>query len=83
MLFKSLEFKLENGQKVKIVEIPVLEEDNSYRFMLNIHMQLFIANICKESKPKSLYNFRSYLKHALKWKDYESIFQDNRLKHNA
>ncbi|MEH7134902.1 DUF2535 family protein, partial [Priestia megaterium] len=34
MLLKSLEFKHVSGQKVKITEIPVLEENSTFRFML-------------------------------------------------
>lgn len=83
MLLKSLEFKLKNGQKVKIVEIPVLEDDNSYRFMLNLRLNMFLTMICQDEKPKAVYSFRAYLKRVLKWSDYEAVYQTDRLKHNA
>ncbi|MFC0274351.1 DUF2535 family protein [Metabacillus herbersteinensis] len=83
MLFKSLEFKLVGGQKVKIIDIPVLEEDNKYRFMIQIRLQTFLTTIYAQTNPKSTYSFRDYLKRAIKWSDYEAIFQPNMLRNNA
>ena len=83
MLFKSLEFKHFNGQKVKVVDIPVLEEGNTYHFMLGIRLQTFMTQICAERNPKSVYSFRHYLKKVLKWRDYEQLFETNILKNNA
>ncbi|TXC93192.1 DUF2535 family protein [Metabacillus litoralis] len=83
MLFKSLEFKLINGQKVKITDIPVLEEDNKYRFMLQIRLQKFLSTIYSQKQPKSIYSFKDYLKKVLKWPDYEALFGATILKYNA
>ncbi|MCM3162989.1 MULTISPECIES: DUF2535 family protein [Bacillaceae] len=83
MLFKSLEFKLASGQKVKITDIPVLEEDNKNRFMLQIRLQKFISIIQTQINPRSIYSFKDYLKKVLKWPDYEAIFGSSILKNNA
>ncbi|QGQ46586.1 DUF2535 family protein [Metabacillus sediminilitoris] len=83
MLLKSLEFKLMSGQKVKIIEIPVLEEDNKYRFMLQIRLQTFLTTIYAQKQPKSIYSFKDYLKNKIKWPDYEAIFGSYILKNNA
>lgn len=83
MLFKSLEFKLLNGHKVKITDIPVLEEDNQYRFLVQIRLQTFLTKITAQKNPNAVYSFREYLKKAIKWPDYEAIFQTDILKHNA
>ncbi|WP_243385163.1 DUF2535 family protein [Bacillus kexueae] len=83
MLLKSLEFKTNNGQKVKIIDIPVLEEDSSYRFMITIRLESFIRTIDKEVRPKNVYSFKEYLKKILKWPDYEAIYQPQILQHNA
>ncbi|MDQ0162782.1 DUF2535 family protein [Aeribacillus alveayuensis] len=83
MLLKSLEFKAKNGQKVKIIEIPVLEDDNSYRFMLNLRLQTFLLTIYGTKQPKRVYSFREYLKRVLKWPDFEAIYQINLLRNNA
>lgn len=83
MLFKSLEFKNQNGQKVKILEIPVLEEDSTFRFMIDIRLQAYMSKIYSESNPKKCYSFKDHLKKVLKWRDYEMIFQTDILRNNA
>ncbi|RFB16866.1 DUF2535 family protein [Bacillus sp. HNG] len=83
MLFKSLEFKNCYGQKVKVIEIPVLEKGNTYHFMLDFRLQVFLSKIMTKSSPNQIYSFREYLKTVLKWTDYERIFQLDMLKHNA
>ncbi|MDQ0245402.1 hypothetical protein J2S09_002979 [Bacillus fengqiuensis] len=83
MLFKSLEFKHLNEQKVKVIEIPVLEDDNPYRFMISIRLEAFINKIYNNQNPKKVYSFKEYLKRVLKWKQYELIFKEDILKHNA
>ncbi|XJZ25864.1 DUF2535 family protein [Bacillota bacterium Lsc_1132] len=83
MLFKSLEFKNAVGQKVKVVEIPVLEEDNPYNFMIHVRLQTFITSIYGEKQLKKVYSFKDYLKTVLKWPDYQEIYKAGELKNNA
>ncbi|MFD2445747.1 DUF2535 family protein [Bacillus sp. CGMCC 1.16607] len=83
MLYKSLEFKNVVGQKVKVMEIPVLEEDSRFYFMIQVRLQTFITSLYKNSKGKRCYSFREYLKRALKWPDYEELFKSVELKNNA
>ncbi|WP_442594233.1 DUF2535 family protein [Neobacillus sp. D3-1R] len=83
MLFKSLEFKNVVGQKVKVMDIPVLEEDSRYYFMIQVRLQTFITSLYKETKAKRCYSFRDYLKRVLKWPDYEELFKTGELKNNA
>ena len=83
LLFKSLEFKNDVGQKVKVMDIPVLEEDSTYKFMIQVRLQTFLASIDQESKPKKCYSFKEYLKKVMKWPDYEQLFKVGELKHNA
>jgi len=83
LLFKSLEFKNAYGQKVKIIEIPVLEEDNTYRFMIQLRLETFIAKVYRSRTTRSVYSFREHLKKVLKWPIYEQIFKETILKHNA
>ncbi|WP_027409770.1 YpmP family protein [Anoxybacteroides tepidamans] len=83
MLFKSLEFKNVYGQKVKIIDIPVLEEDSTYRFMVQMRLETFIAKVYRSHEGRSVYSFRDYLKKALKWPIYEQIFKTDILKNNA
>jgi len=83
VLVKSLEFKHQNGQKVKVIEIPVLEKTNSYHFMLGIRLQSFLTRIYENPKPLNVYSFKDYLKKVLKWHDYEQLFKTEFLKYNA
>ncbi len=83
LLFKSLEFKNAVGQKVKIVEIPVLKEGNPYSLMIRFRLQTFITSIYGEKHPRKCYSFRDYLKRALRWPDYEQLFKTGELKNNA
>jgi hypothetical protein len=83
LLFKSLEFKNVVGQKVKVTDIPVLEEDSPYKFMIQVRLQTFITSIYFEKNPKKCYSFKDYLKRVLKWPDYKQLFEAGELKHNA
>lgn len=83
MLFKSLEFKNVVGQKVKVVEIPVLEEESPYYFMIQVRLQTFITSIYRERNARKFYSFKDYLKRAMKWPDYEQLFKSAELKNNA
>jgi hypothetical protein len=83
LLFKSLEFKNVVGQKVKVMDIPVLEEDNRYYFMIQVRLQSFITALYKETKVKKCYSFRDYLKRTLRWSDYEELYKTGELKNNA
>lgn len=83
LLFKSLEFKNAVGQKVKIMDIPVLEEDNPYKFMIQVRLRNFITSIYLEKSVKKCYSFKEHLKRVLKWPDYEQLFKVTELKYNA
>jgi predicted GTPase len=83
LLFKSLEFKNAVGQKVKIVEIPVLEKDSHYYFMIQVRLQTFITAVYGNGKTNRSHSFREYLKRVLKWPVYEEIFKTPELKNNA
>jgi Protein of unknown function (DUF2535) len=83
LLVKSLEFKNAVGQKVKVMDIPVLEEGSTYKFMIQVRLQAFIASIYQEKKPKKCYSFKEYLKKVMKWPDYEALFKVGELKNNA
>ncbi|EIJ78561.1 hypothetical protein PB1_13424 [Bacillus methanolicus PB1] len=83
MLFKSLEFKNVVGQKVKVIDIPVLEEDNPFYLIIQVRLQTFITTLYHERKARKCYSFRNHLKRVLKWPVYEQIFNSTELKNNA
>lgn len=83
LLWKSLEFTNEVGQKVKVTEIPVLEDDSTYHFMVAGKLQIFLTKIMRETTPKAYYSFREYLKSVLKWPIYCQIVQKDEMKSNV
>lgn len=83
LLFKSLAFKNAVGQKVKITEIPVLNKNSPYYFMIQVRLQSFITSIYGVQNEKKIYSFREYLKGILKWPDYQKLFKTPELKNNA
>jgi hypothetical protein len=83
LLFKSLEFKNDVGQKVKVLDIPVLVEESTYKFMIQVRLQTFLTSIDQDINPKRCYSFKEYLKKVMKWPDYEQLFKVGELKNNA
>ena len=83
LLFKSLEFKNDVGQKVKVVDIPVVEEDSTYKFMIQVRLQMYVTSIYSAKSLKKSYSFKDYLKKVMKWPDYEQLFKVGELKNNA
>jgi hypothetical protein len=83
LLSKSLEFKNGVGQKIKVIEIPVLETTNRFYFMIQVHLQLFISILYKKPQEKSCYSFREYLKRKMRWPDFMDLFSIQEYKNNA
>lgn len=74
LLYKTVEFKNVAGQKVKIIEIPVLGKNNRYYFMVQARLQSFIPAVYNKTQEKSCYSFRDYLKRKMKWPDFKELF---------
>ncbi|WP_339146401.1 MULTISPECIES: DUF2535 family protein [unclassified Sutcliffiella] len=83
MLWKSLEFTVEEGQKVKVIEIPVLEDDSTYHFLVRVRLEAFVRIILSETDPKQIYSFKEYLRTVLKWPVYCDVVKTDILKNNA
>ncbi|MCG1021093.1 DUF2535 family protein [Sutcliffiella horikoshii] len=83
MLWKSLEFTVKEGQKVKVIEIPVLEDDSTYHFLVRVKLETFVRVILSESDPKQIYSFKEYLRTVLKWPVYCDVVKTDILKNNA
>ncbi|QFT89295.1 hypothetical protein FIU87_11600 [Bacillus sp. THAF10] len=83
MLWKSLEFTINEGQKVKVIEIPVLEDDSTYHFMVRMRLEAYIRSIMSEKEPKHVYSFKDHLRKVLKWPDYCNVVKTDILKNNA
>ncbi|MDQ0214433.1 hypothetical protein J2S13_000829 [Oikeobacillus pervagus] len=83
MILKTIEFHTAKGQRVKITDIPVLEEDNPFHFSVQIRLQILVNKVYNQGNGKETHSFRNYLKKVLKWPDYEKLFKINELKNNA
>ncbi|MFP5114662.1 DUF2535 family protein [Bacillaceae bacterium C204] len=83
MLCKSLEFKNIDGQKIKVIEIPVLKTKNAYYFMIQVRLQIFISFLYEQPYEKSCYSFREYLKRKMSWTDYQDLFRFKEFRNNA
>ncbi|MBD8069133.1 DUF2535 family protein [Bacillus sp. PS06] len=85
MLYKTLEFKNVDGQFVKIIDIPFLDESNHYYFMVQIRLQKYLSSLYQEPQiqDRTSYSFRDYMKRKLKWADYKELFELESYKNNA
>lgn len=83
MLCKSLEFKNVFGQKMKVIEIPVLDKNNRYYFKIQVRLQIFISTLNNKPQEKSCYSFREYLKRKMSWSDYQDLFRMKEIRNNA
>ncbi|WP_080845729.1 DUF2535 family protein [Cytobacillus gottheilii] len=83
MLFKSLVFKNAVGQKVSIIEIPVLDKNSPYFFLVQVRLQLYMNQIYDSAEEKPLYSFKEYMKKMTKWPIYEQVYQTPELLNNA
>ncbi|TWK82464.1 hypothetical protein CHCC20335_3507 [Bacillus paralicheniformis] len=66
-----------------MTEIPLLKEDDPHFFMAQLRLEAFLKKLYCSKRKKNVYSFREYLKRALKWHDYQAIYQQEELKHNA
>lgn len=83
LIFKSLEFKNAVGQKVKIIDIPLLNKESPYFFQVQVRLQKFITAVFHAQDNGSTYSFKEHLKKVMRWPDYDQIFQAPKLKSNA
>ncbi len=83
LLFKSLEFKNVVGQKVKIIDIPVMDKKHRYYFLIQFRLQTLMNILYKDIKGRKCCSFKDYLKRVVKWPIYEEIFKVPELKNNA
>lgn len=74
MLYKVLEFQNAFGQKIEVLEIPVIETDHRYYFLVQARLQIFVSSLYNKPQKKSCYSFRDYLKRKMKWSDYENLY---------
>jgi hypothetical protein len=83
LILKAIEFQTKKGQRVKISEIPVLEEDNPFYVGVRIRLETMMTRIYYAQNPRPFYSFRDYLKKVLRWPDYEQLYGSSILKNNA
>ncbi|MFV8829567.1 DUF2535 family protein [Alkalihalobacterium sp. APHAB7] len=83
MLYKTLEFQNVLGQKVKVIEIPVVARNHQHYFMIQARLQMFISQLYNQPKATSSFSFRDYLKQKMEWSEFERLFSmDARIRKN-
>lgn len=70
MATKNLELFHMSGQKYKIVDIPVVNQDV---FVVNYYLQLLIDEIERSAKPKGIYSFSSFVIDKCGLKEYNKM----------
>ncbi len=83
LLFKSLVFKNAVGQKVKIIDIPVLDKNNPNYFLVQARLQIYMNQIYASAEDRPFYSFKEYMKRMTKWTIYEEVYQSPQLLNNA
>jgi hypothetical protein len=83
MLYKSLEFKNTLGQKIKVMDIPVLDSSNQYYFVVQVRLQRFISLLYDHPLKKSSHSFREHLKRKISWSDFKELYGIQDFKNNA
>lgn len=83
MLYKSLEFKNTLGQKIKVMDIPVLDSSNPYYFVVQVRLQKFTSLLYENPQEKSSHSFREHLKRKMNWVKFKELYSIQDFKNNA
>jgi hypothetical protein len=83
LVCKSLEFKNSFGQKMKVMDIPVLEKNHRYYFMVEVRLQSYISLLYYKSQEKSNHSFSEYLKRKISWAEFKELYRIQDFKNNA
>lgn len=74
LLCKSLEFKNHYGQKIKVMDIPVLDKNHCYFFMVEVRLQSYITHLYHNPQQKSSHSFREHLKRKINWAQFLELY---------
>ncbi|MFB3171245.1 DUF2535 family protein [Neobacillus sp. 179-C4.2 HS] len=83
MLCKSLEFTNTFGQKIKIMDIPVLDSNHQYYFLVQVRLQRFISLLNGQHQEISSHSFREHMKRKMNWVEFKELYSIQVFKNNA
>ncbi|WHY00216.1 DUF2535 family protein [Neobacillus sp. DY30] len=83
LVCKSLEFKNTFGQKIKVMDIPVLTKNHRHFFMVEVRLQSFISLLYHNPQEKSSHSFREHLKRKMSWTAFIDLYSIQDFKNNA
>lgn len=83
MICKSLEFKNNFGQKIKVMDIPVLDTSNQYYFVIQVRLQRYITLLNSQPQEKNSHSFREHLKRKMNWVEFKELYSIQDFKNNA
>jgi Protein of unknown function (DUF2535) len=83
LICKSLEFKNTFGQKIKVMDIPVLEKNHRFYFMVEVRLQSYISLLYYNLQENSSHSFREHLKRKMSWSDFKDLYRIQDFINNA
>ncbi|MFS0775057.1 DUF2535 family protein [Neobacillus sp. 3P2-tot-E-2] len=83
LICKSLEFKNNFGQKIKVMDIPVLDTSNQYYFVIQVRLQRYITLLNSQPQEKNSHSFREHLKRKMNWVEFKELYSIQVFKNNA
>ena len=83
LVCKSLEFKNAVGQKIKVTDIPIIEKNSRYYFMVDVRLQSYISSLYHKPQEKSSHSFREHLKRKMNWAEFKELYNILDYKNNA
>ena len=83
LVCKSLEFKNAVGQKIKVTDIPIIEKNSRYYFMVDVRLQSYISLLYHKSQENSSHSFREHLKRKMSWAEFKELYNILDYKNNA
>jgi hypothetical protein len=83
LVCKSLEFKNRFGQKLKVMDIPVLAKDHRHYFMVEVRLQSYISLLYYNPQDRCSHSFREHLKRKMSWVEFKELYRIEDLRNNA
>jgi hypothetical protein len=68
---------------MKVIDIPVLEKNHRYFFMVEVRLKSYISLLYHKPQEKGTHSFREHLKRKMNWADFKELYNILDYKNNA
>jgi hypothetical protein len=68
---------------MKVMDIPVLEKNHRYYFMVEVRLQSYISLLYNNPQEKSSHSFSEHLKRKISWAEFKELYSIQDFKNNA